>query len=144
MTGILCFFGLFVFGPFYDHLLGQGGVFLFVFLWSSIRFSFSATFSLLKFALPFVISLSVFGFLFHLARLLGREDWLYDTLIKCLIFPSSLIFLKTILSYITYLDILQLPFSMKFRIDLVTIKSAFQKGSRALERFSWYLIPILI
>jgi hypothetical protein len=93
----------------------------------------------LKFCLPFVLSLFVFGVIFHLTRLFGRQDWLQDTIIKCFVFPSSLIFLKILLTYITYLDILNLPISMKKRIGLITMKSAFQKGEKILRRFSWYL-----
>lgn len=136
---ILLFFGLFAFGPFYDRLDLQFALLLIVMIWSVWRFSWREAWTLLKFSLPFVGTLFFIGLLFHLTRFQGREDWLYDTLIKCFLFPSSVVFLKTILSYITYLDILKLPLSMSLRIDLMTMKSAFQKGGRALERFSWYL-----
>ena len=43
------------------------------------------------------------------------------------------------LATITYLDILNFPISMKKRINLITMKSAFQKGDKILRRFSWYL-----
>jgi signal transduction histidine kinase len=136
---ILSFFWLFVFGPFYDSLVIQLTVFLVVVGWNVLRFSFKETISLLKFCFPFVLSLFVFGLIFHYVQLLGRTDWLQDTLIKCLVFPSSLIFLKILLTYITYLDILNLPISMKKRIGLITMKSAFQKGEKIMRRFSWYL-----
>lgn len=136
---IIAFFWLFVFGPYYDSILVQLIVFLAVMGWNLLRFSIQETISLLKFCLPFVLSLMFFGLIFHFMQLLGRTDWLADTLIKCLIFPSSLIFLKIMLTYITYLDILNLPISMKKRIGLITMKSAFQKGEKILRRFSWYL-----
>jgi len=136
---IVSFFWLFVFGPFYDHLAVQLAVLAGVIGWNSLRFSLRETISVLKFCLPFVLSLFVFGVIFHLTRLFGRQDWLQDTLIKCLVFPSSLIFLKVILTYITYLDILNLPISMGKRVGLITMKSAFQKGEKILRRFSWYL-----
>jgi hypothetical protein len=136
---ILSFFWLFVFGPFYDHIAIQLVVFIGVMGWNTLRFSVRETISLLKFCFPFVFSLFVFGLIFHFTRLFGRQDWLEDTLIKCLVFPSSLVFLKVILTYITYLDILNLPISMKKRVDLITIKSAFSKGEKILRRFSWYL-----
>lgn len=136
---IISFFWLFVFGPFYDHFAVQLAVCAGVIGWNSLRFSVRETISLLKFCFPFVLSLFVFGVIFHLTRLFGRQDWLQDTVIKCLIFPSSLIFLKILLSYITYLDILNLPISMKKRVGLITMKSAFQKGEKILRRFSWYL-----
>lgn len=136
---IISFFWLFVFGPFYDHFAVQLAVCAGVIGWNSLRFSLRETISLLKFCFPFVLSLFVFGVIFHLTRLFGRQDWLQDTVIKCLIFPSSLIFLKILLSYITYLDILNLPISMKKRVGLITMKSAFQKGEKILRRFSWYL-----
>ena len=120
-------FSAFCFGPFYDHIPIQLVVFIGVIGWNMLRFSVRETISLLKFCFPFVFSLFVFGLIFHFTRLFGRQDWLEDTLIKCLVFPSSLIFLKVILTYITYLDILNLPVSMKKRVDLITIKSAFSK-----------------
>ena len=137
MTG--WFFWLFVFGPLYAHLPAQGSALTGVLIWSYARFGRRETISLLKFCLPFVALLLVFGLIFHFTRLLGRDDWLEDTMVKCLVFPSSLTFLKIMLSYVTYLDILRLPLSMNRRIDLITVKSAFQKGSGALKRFSWYL-----
>jgi len=136
---ILSFFWLFVFGPFYDSIVIQLTVFIVVMGWNVLRFSLQETMSSLKFCFPFVLSLFVFGLIFHFIQLLGRTDWLQDTLIKCLVFPSSLIFLKILLTYITYLDILNLPISMKKRIGLITMKSAFQKGGKILRRFSWYL-----
>ena len=136
---ILIFFWLFVFGPFYNNLVIQLVVFMVVMVWNALQFSLRETISLLKFCLPFVLSLFVFGLIFHLVQLFGRTDWLLDSLIKCLVFPSSLIFLKILLNYITYLDILNLPISMQKRIGLITMKSAFQKGEKMLRRFSWYL-----
>ena len=136
---IFAFFWLFVFGPFYDNIVIQLAVFMVVMGWNVLRFSFQETLSLLKFCFPFVMSLFVFGLIFHIMKLFGRTDWLQDSLIKCLVFPSSLIFLKILLTYITYLDILNLPISMKKRIGLITMKSAFQKGEKILRRFSWYL-----
>jgi hypothetical protein len=136
---ILSFFWLFVFGPFYDRVTIQLIVFIGVIGWNTLRFSLRETISLLRFCLPFVLTLFIFGLIFHFTRLFGRQDWLADTLIKCFVFPSSLVFLKVVLSYITYLDILNLPISMKKRVDLITIKSVFSKGEKILRRFSWYL-----
>lgn len=136
---IISFFWLFVFGPFYDSIVIQLVVFIVVMGWNVQRFSLTEAISLLKFCLPFVLSLFIFGLVFHFMQLFGRTDWLTDTLIKCLIFPSSLIFLKILLTYITYLDILNLPISMEKRIGLITMKSAFQKGEKIVGRFSWYL-----
>jgi len=136
---IISFFWLFVFGPFYDSIVIQLVVFIAVMGWNVQRFSLSEAISLLKFCLPFVLSLFIFGLIFHFMQLFGRTDWLEDTLIKCLIFPSSLIFLKILLTYITYLDILNLPISIEKRIGLITMKSAFQKGEKIVSRFSWYL-----
>lgn len=136
---IILFFWLFVFGPFYDRILIQLMVFFVVMGWHMLRFSLQETIPVLKFCFPFVLSLFVFGLIFHFMQLFGRTDWLADTLVKCLVFPSSLVFLKILLTYITYLDILNLPISMKKRIGLITMKSAFQKGEKILRRFSWYL-----
>ena len=133
------FFWLFVFGPFYDSIAIQLVMIVIVMGWHALRYSFRETISVLKFCFPFVLSLLFFGFIFHFMHLFGRTDWLQDTLVKCLVFPSSLVFLKIMLATITYLDILSLPISMNKRIGLITMKSAFQKGEIILRRFSWYL-----
>ena len=135
----LLFFALFVFGPFYSHAPVQTAVLAAALVWHFYRYSFKETISLLKFCLPFIITLLIFGLLFHWVQLQGRQDWLADTLIKCLVFPSSVTVLKLLLSYITYLDLLGLPLSMDRRVDLITLKAAFQKGSFVMKRFSWYL-----
>ena len=136
---IVAFFGLFVFGPLYDNLAVQTGLLAGLLLFSTLRFSARDTLSLLKFCLPFVLTLLLFGLIFQWLALLGRRDWIEDSLIKCLIFPSSLIFLKIVLSYITYLDLLRMPLSMPRRLDLITVKSAFQKGGGTLKRMLWLL-----
>ena len=41
------------------------------------------------------------------------------SLVKALVFPSSLIFLKLLLTFVTYLDILRLPLTMERRVDLI-------------------------
>ncbi len=133
------FFGLFVFGPFYNRLDVQLGVLIVVGLCSIWRTSGRETWGLIKFCLPFVLTLLGFGVGFHLIQFLGRADWLRDSLIKTLIFPSSLIFLKLLLSFITYLDLLRLPIRMNRRVDLITFKAAFSKGGRMMKRFKWYL-----
>ena len=135
----LLFFALFVFGPFYSNVPLQGAVLAGVLIWHLFRYSFKETISLLKFCIPFIITLLIFGLIFHWVQLQGRQDWLADTLIKCLVFPSSVTILKVLLSYITYLDLLGLPLSMDRRLDLITLKAAFQKGSFVMKRFAWYL-----
>ena len=139
LGAILLFFGVFVFGPLYANWKVQLGLLGVTILWNTLRWSWRETLRLLKFTLPFLLTLTVFGLIFHALRLLGREDWLVDTLIKCCLFPSSLIFIKLCLSYISYLDILQLPVSMQRRIDMITMKSAFTKGGRIISRLNWYL-----
>lgn len=137
LTGL--FFWLFVFGPFYDQVWVQLGVLTTILTCSVLRQGFTNTLRLVKFCLPFVLCLLVFGVVFHFLQLLGRRDWLADTLIKTMIFPSSVIFLQLVLSFISYLDLLRLPLPMNVRVDLISIKAAFQKGSRIMSRFNWYL-----
>ena len=135
----VAFFALFVFGPFYDNLAAQVALFALGFIWNSLRSSISASWTLVRSTLPFLLTLLFFGSVFQIVRLQGRTDWLTDTLIKCIVFPSSLVLMRVSFSYVTYLDILALPISMDLRFDLITIKSAFQKGGPTLRRFSWYL-----
>ena len=133
------FFGLFVFGPFYNDLWAQGALLAMVLVWNSLRSSIRGSWTLVKSTLPFILTLALFGSVFQMVQLQGRTDWLADTLVKCILFPSSLILMRVAFSYVTYLDILELPISMNLRFDLITIKSAFQKGGQSLRRFSWYL-----
>jgi hypothetical protein len=133
------FFAAFVFGPWYDHLQVQAGVLVLVALASVWRTSLRQTWGLVKFCIPFVLTLLGFGLLFHWIGFLNRDDWLRDSLIKALVFPSSLIFLKMVLTFVTYLDLLRLPLSMGRRVDLITFKAALSKGGRIMARFSWYL-----
>ena len=139
LLGILLFFGLFVFGPFYDDLNVQAVLLALIILWNALKTSWSQTWSLLKSVFVFLISLLAFGLFFQLVHLQGRSDWLYDTIVKCLVFPNSLLFLRTMLGYVTYLDILSWPLSLEKRFYLITYKAAFDKGGHALERFRWYL-----
>jgi hypothetical protein len=136
---ITLFFGILVFGPLYASLPAQVVGLIIAVGWHVTRTSIRETWNTVKAALPFVATLLLFGVIFQLARLQGRSDWLTDSAIKCMIFPSSLLCLRAALSYITYLDILALPLSMDRRFDLITIKAAFGMGGQALSRFSWYL-----
>jgi len=133
------FFGCLVFGPWYARLDVQAAVLLLVLLASLWRTTARETWGLVKFCIPFVLTLLAFGLLFHLFRLLGRDDWLRDSLIKALVFPSSLIFLKLLLTFVTYLDLLRLPIATARRVDLITFKAALSKGGRIMARFKWYL-----
>ena len=133
------FFGALVFGPLYDRAEVQAAALTLVLLASVWRTSLRETWRMVKFCIPFVLTLLGFGLLFHLTRFLGRADWLQDSLIKALVFPSSLIFLKLLLTFITYLDLLRLPLSMARRVDLITFKAALSKGGRIMGRFKWYL-----
>ncbi len=136
---VALFFGVFVFGPLYNHLAAQGVLLLAVLVFGVWRTSWRDIWGLVKFCIPFILTLLCFGMLFHINRFLGRSDWLMDSLIKTLIFPSSLIFLKALLTYITYLDILRLPIKMAMRVDLITFRAALSKGGRVMKRFRWYL-----
>jgi hypothetical protein len=136
---IAAFFALFIFGPYYDNLEMQLALLALIIFWNSWRTSVKRTLDVLESTLPFLASLLAFGVLFQLFQLQGRTDWLYDTLIKGVIFPSSLLFLRVTLDYITYLDLLSLPIPMRRRFDLIAYKAAFQKGSHSLSRFNRYL-----
>ncbi len=139
ILAIGAFFGIFVFGPFYSRVDVQIVLLILNVLGALWFTSPRETWGLIKFCIPFILTLLGFGGLFHLTRFLGRDDWMQDSLIKILIFPSSLIFLKILLNFITYLDLLRLPISMVHRIDLITFKAAFSKGGRVMARFKWYL-----
>ena len=138
-VAIGAFFYLLVFGPLYGIWEVQLAILLSVWMGIAWRFSLGSAVSTAKFSLPFVLTLMGFGLIFHFTNFLGRTDWLKDSFIKAMIFPSSLFFLKWILSFITYLDLLRLPIPMAGRMDLITFKAAMEKGGHTLTRFNWYL-----
>jgi hypothetical protein len=134
-SSIILFFWLFVFGPWYEAATLQAGLLCMLLIWNTRRFSRTDTLSAARFLGPFVFMLFLFGAIFQFFELMGRTDWIRDSLIKGLVFPNSFLFLKIILSYITYRDLILFPMPAALRTNMIIIKAAMAKGGYALRRF---------
>lgn len=113
--------------------------FLFISIGYITRYSIKNYISTLLFILPFVLILSFMGFIFYLYNFGGRSDWLEDTVIKVVFFPSSILFVKAMLSFVSFYDITQLPISETRRSDLIVIRSLLVRGNLGMTRLKWYL-----
>jgi len=89
--------------------------------------------------LPFVAFLFLFGAIFQLLHLLGRNDWMNDTTIKMLLFPNSLFVCKLAVELITLNDIYNLPISINTKSYIITIKAVLIRGKYAINRFRFLL-----
>jgi hypothetical protein len=134
-SSIILFFWLFVFGPWYEAATLQAVLLCVLLIWNTRKFSRTDTIAAIKFLGPFVSMLFLFGVIFQFFELMGRTDWIRDSLIKGLVFPNSFLFLKIILSYITYRDLILFPMPAALRTNMIIIKAAMAKGGYALRRF---------
>jgi len=89
--------------------------------------------------LPFLAFLFLFGVIFQLLNLLGRNDWMNDTIIKLLLFPNSLFVCKLAAELISLNDIYNLPISMHNKSYIITIKAVLIKGKYSLKRCMFLL-----
>ena len=112
---------------------------VFLVTWHSLKYSLFNTYGFLKSTFPFLVTLILFGLIFHVIRLSGRSDWLADTVIKVLAYPNSVLAIKLILAYVSYTDIIQLPIETEKRISLITTKAVYDKGNTNLPRLRWHL-----
>ena len=108
--GVLgAYFLFFVFGEGYARFDLQGALLLAFLAVSVWRNGLRGTAQAMWFILPFVLSLVLFGAIFQWIGLMGRTDWIHDSLIKALVFPNSFLAVKLGLEAITFRDIVHLP-----------------------------------
>jgi hypothetical protein len=139
LAGLGLYFGCFVFGPWYDNMPVQALV-LATLLAGHIWLSgLDGTKRVLGFTLPFVLSLLVFGAVFQWMELLGRSDWLWDSLLKALVFPASVLTVKIGLEAITFGDILALPLPGSFRRAAIVLKAVMEKCTPILHRYRFFM-----
>lgn len=123
---------------FYESFYWQGGALALVFILHLLKESGKSTWNLLLILMPFTVTLFIFGLFFQLIKLQGRSDWLQDSLIKVIFFPSSFIFTKLIISCFTYRDILSLPIKLKIKREIIFIQTFFRKAYRIFPRLNFY------
>ncbi len=140
LFGLLgAYFAFFVFGAGYARFDLQAGLLL-GFLGAAIwRNGLRGTLQALWFVLPFVLSLIFFGAVFQWVELLGRTDWIHDSLIKALVFPNSFLAVKLGLEAITFRDIVRLPLGEGGRRNAVVLKAVMEKCTPLLHRYRFFM-----
>lgn len=139
LVGLSLYFGVFVFGPLYDDMPVQAALLAVLMVAHTWLSSLDGTKRVLGFTLPFVLSLLIFGALFQWMALLGRTDWLWDSLLKALIFPASVLVVKIGLGAITFADILAVPLPERFRRAAIVLKAVMEKCTPLLHRYRFFM-----
>jgi hypothetical protein len=133
------YFVYFVFGAGYARFDLQVGLLLAFLAVSVWRNGLRGTVQAMWFILPFVLSLILFGAIFQWAELLGRTDWIHDSLIKALVFPNSFLAVKLGLEAITFRDIVRLPLGQGGRRNAIVLKAVMEKCTPLLHRYRFFM-----
>jgi len=136
---IIGYFWLFGFTAYYINPIFHLTGFIIVSLYFLHCFSISEYLSALIVLLPLVLVFGVFGVGFHVFSVAGRSDWLEDTLVKVLFLPSSVLFVRSILSNLTFSDIINMKIPDKYKTDLIVFRTIVVRGSQSMSRLNWYI-----
>lgn len=136
---LTAFFGLFVFGPWYGRVELQAALLILLLAAAARRSGLREAMRALLFVLPFVLSLLAFGAVFQWVGLLGRTDWLHDSLLKALVFPNSFLAVKLGLESITFRDIVRLPLKPGLRRSAIILKAVMEKCTPLLHRYRFFM-----
>ncbi|GAB6112027.1 hypothetical protein [Desulfomicrobium escambiense] len=136
---LTAFFGLFVFGPWYGRMELQAALLAILLTAAAWRGGLRSAGRSILFVLPFVLSLLAFGAAFQWAGLMGRTDWLSDSLLKALVFPNSFLIVKLGLESITFRDILGLPLRPGARRNAIVLKAVMEKCTPLLHRYRFFM-----
>ena len=136
---LTAYFGLFVFGPGYARLDAQAVLLAVLLCGCARRGGFGAVWGAVKFVLPFVASLVLFGAIFQWLELMGRTDWIHDSLLKALVFPNSFLAVKLGLESIAFRDILGLPLRPAARRNAIVLKAVMEKCTPLLHRYRFFM-----
>lgn len=136
---LTAFFGLFVFGPWYGRMELQAALLAVLLAATAWRGGLRSAGRSLLFVLPFVLSLLAFGLAFQWAGLMGRTDWLHDSLLKALVFPNSFLIVKLGLESITFRDIMGLPLRPGARRYAIVLKAVMEKCTPLLHRYRFFM-----
>lgn len=139
LTLILIYFTLFVFGPWYDHLSLQGLILATLIGSSLIRHGWDDTLRSLWIIFPFVLTLIFFGIIFDWFQLMNRSDWLWDSLVKAIVFPNSFLVTKLCLESISFQDLLNLPVNQRTQRMMIILKAVLGKCTPLLFRFRYFM-----
>ncbi|NLW81264.1 MAG: hypothetical protein GXY42_06280 [Desulfovibrionales bacterium] len=133
------YFRLLVYGPWYEHIDIQAALLIGLLVINTFKGGIKGTRQVFGFVLPFVLSLLAFGALFQWMGLLGRSDWLADSLIKALVFPNSVLAVKLCLQAITFRDIVILPLPNRVRRLAIVLKAVMEKCTPVLHRHRFFM-----
>lgn len=136
---LAAYFGLLVFGPWYAHIPAQTALLVFFLSFGAWRHGLKNVLRTLWIVVPFVLSLLLFGGIFQWLELMGRTDWMYDSLIKSLVFPNSFLAVKLGLESITFRDLVRLPLRPHARRVVIVIKAVMEKSSPVLKRYRFFM-----
>lgn len=136
---LTAFFGLFVFGPWYASMQLQAALLLLLLGLAARRGGMGAAWRSLTFVLPFVVSLLAFGAVFQWLELMGRADWMHDSLLKALVFPNSFLAVKLGLESITFRDIVRLPLKPGMKRNAIILKAVMEKCTPLLHRYRFFM-----
>lgn len=136
---LTAFFGLFVFGPWYGRMELQAALLAMLLTAAAWRGGLRSAGRSILFVLPFVLSLLAFGAAFQWAGLMGRTDWLSDSLLKALVFPNSFLIVKLGLESITFRDIMGLPLRPGARRNAIVLKAVMEKCTPLLHRYRFFM-----
>lgn len=136
---LTAFFGLFVFGPWYGRMELQAALLAILLTAAAWRGGLRSAGRSILFVLPFVLSLLAFGAAFQWTGLMGRTDWLSDSLLKALVFPNSFLIVKLGLESITFRDIMGLPLRPGARRNAIVLKAVMEKCTPLLHRYRFFM-----
>ncbi|KAF5060811.1 hypothetical protein DSECCO2_321790 [anaerobic digester metagenome] len=140
IIGLLAaFFGVFVFGPWYGTMELQAALLAVLLAAAALRGGLRSAWRSILFVLPFVLSLLAFGLVFQWLGLMGRADWLHDSLLKALVFPNSFLIVKLGLESITFRDIMGLPLRPGARRNAIVLKAVMEKCTPLLHRYRFFM-----
>jgi hypothetical protein len=135
----VAYFGLLVFGPWYAHIPAQTALLVVFLAFEAWRRGVKNALRTLWIIVPFVLSLLLFGGIFQWLELMGRTDWIQDSLIKGLVFPNSFLVVKLSLDSITFRDLVRLPLRPRARRIVIVIKAVMEKSSPVLKRYRFFM-----
>ncbi|GAB1410430.1 hypothetical protein MASR1M90_15840 [Desulfovibrionales bacterium] len=133
------YFGFFVFGPGYGAMTAQGLLLALLLVGNTWRNGWASTYSACATFLPFVLFLLFFGLLFDWIALLGREDWLADSVHKAVVFPNSFLVMKLGLECVSFQDILAMPISPGARRTCILFRTVMEHCAPLVHRHRFFM-----
>ncbi len=124
---------------YYDLLKLHLAILIAVLALHSWRFSLRNSWQMILILLPFTVTILIFGMLFQIIGLMGRSDWLYDSLIKVIYFPASFLFTKLVISLFIYQDVLDLPFNNELKTDIIFLQVFIKKAFNIMPRLDFHI-----